>query len=286
MRTVTRINFAPPLPFNIYARRPVKMLPFPLDEPNCRVFSLARHGLFLGIKALGLGPGDEILAPAYHHGSEIEALIRAGLVCRFYDVGWSLEPDENELDALVGPRVRALHLTHFLGLPQDAARWRAWCEKRGLLLIEDAAQAWLSSRDGIPVGSHGDLSMFCLYKTFGLPDGAAVISDPSLDPPRHKRPFGVDRVVREHRIYLEQRWGWLSELRRRLKRTPPQPDLEGGRALGDPTYAPYRSTNFLLPRVADPGAQTVRAANFAFLLERLNYLAPEPIAHLQEGASP
>src|SRR5215210_559569 len=95
----------------------------------------------MGIKALGLEPGDEILVPAYHHGSGVEALIRAGLVCRFYDAG-RFEPDANELEALLNTRIRALFRIHYLGLPQDAARWRAWCDERNLLLIEVAAPAW------------------------------------------------------------------------------------------------------------------------------------------------
>ena len=83
----------------------------------------------------------------------------------------SLEPDGGELDALVGPSTRALHITHVLGFPAAAPRWRRWCDERGLLLIEDAAQAWLAAdpQSGEPVGSWGDLSVFCLYKTAGLP---------------------------------------------------------------------------------------------------------------------
>ena len=136
----------------------------------------------MGVKALGFKPGDVILVPAYNHGSEIEALVRAGIVCRFYDVGQHLEPDEENLEALLDTHVRALYLIHYLDLPQDAARWWAWCDERGLLLIEDAAQTWLSWHDGTPVGSHDDLSIFCLYKTFGLPEGAAVISRSPPDP--------------------------------------------------------------------------------------------------------
>jgi dTDP-4-amino-4,6-dideoxygalactose transaminase len=79
---------------------------------------LVRQALFVGIKALGLKPGDEILVPAYHHGSEIEALIRAGIRCRFYAGGQRLEPDEEELEALLDPRVRALHLSTNLGSPR------------------------------------------------------------------------------------------------------------------------------------------------------------------------
>jgi dTDP-4-amino-4,6-dideoxygalactose transaminase len=161
MTGIPHISVMPPLPFKPYARRSSKVLPFPLEEAHCRIFSLARQGLYIGIKALGLQPGDEILVPAYHHGSEIEAFIQGGIVCRFYEAGQRLEPDEKDLEALLSSRVRALHLTHYLGFPQDAARWRAWCDEHNLLLIEDAAQAWLSLRNGTPVGSHGDLSVFC-----------------------------------------------------------------------------------------------------------------------------
>ncbi len=285
MKNVPRINVAPPLPFNVYARRPSRKLPFPLEEPHCRVFSLARQGLFLGIEALGLKPGDEILVPAYHHGSEIEALIRAGITCRFYGGREHLEPDEEELESLLGPGVRALHLTHYLGLPQDGARWRAWCDERDLLLIEDAAQAWLSTRDGIPVGSHGDLSIFCLYKTFGLPDGAAVVCNSSVYlPPRERRSVAVS-VAREHSLYLAQQWGWFAELHRRLKRTReynPKQDF----ALGNPMRASRVTARFLLARVANPKARAARAANYAFLLERLERFVPEPFARPREGASP
>lgn len=284
MSALTRIDFGAPLPVDVYARRPLRKLPFPLNEPNCRIFSLARHGLFAGVKALGLEPGDVILAPAYHHGSEIEALVRAGIVCRFYDIGQRLEPDEKELEALLGPRVRALHLTHFLGFPQNAAYWRAWCDERGLLLIEDAAQAWLSSREGVAVGSHGDLSVFCLYKTFGLPDGAAVLCNPPVDPP-HKWSLRIDRLARYHAIYLEQQYGWLAELHRRLKGTR-EYDPKRDFALGNPTRMPNTGTIFLLARVTNPRAQKVRVAHYAFLLERLKHMVPEPFARLHEGVSP
>jgi hypothetical protein len=54
---------------------------------------------------------------------------------------------------LLGPRARALNLIHSLGFPQDAARWRRFCDDRGLLLFEDATRGWLSSDCGRPLGS-------------------------------------------------------------------------------------------------------------------------------------
>jgi dTDP-4-amino-4,6-dideoxygalactose transaminase len=136
-----RLDVWPPLPPQAHLRRAGAALPFPLGEPGVVLLSRARHGLYLGVRALGLGPGDEVLVPAYHHGSEVEALVRAGLAVRFYEARESLAPDPGELDGMLGPRTRALHLIHYLGFPQDARCWRHWCDERGLLLIEDAAQA-------------------------------------------------------------------------------------------------------------------------------------------------
>ena len=286
MTALPHVTVMPPLSFKPYARLPSGRLPFPLEEPRCRIFHLARQALFTGIKALGLRPGDEILVPAYHHGSEIEALIRAGIDCRFYEARRGLEPAEEDLEALLGPRVRALYLIHYLGLPQDAARWRAWCDERDLLLIEDAAQAWLSSRDGTPVGSHGDLAIFCLYKTLGLPDGAAMISNLPPEPPRGELHVGIGRVALRHMSYLAQRWRWLAELRHRLRRAGGHDDPEQELVLGDPGRAPYAATRFLLAREAYRAAQTARAANYAFLLDRLQRFVPEHFAHVPEGASP
>jgi len=286
--TPTRLDVWPPLSPQVYLRRPPACLPFPLAEPACRLFERARHGLWQGMRALGLGPDAEILVPAYHHGSEIEALVRAGLVCRFYEGTETLAPDADELETLLGPRVRALYLIHYLGFPQDAPRWRAWCDERGLLLIEDAAQAWLASIDGRPVGSFGDLSIFCLYKTFGLPDGSALLShSPPADPGSPRR-SGARRLGLHHVEWLMARSGWLAGLgaRPRHQAPAPPPVPWEGFMLGDPDSPPSSATLFLLPRVADTQAAACRRANYQMLLDHLADHVPPPFSHLPQGASP
>ena len=118
------LTVRPPLPPGLLARRPAPDPPFPLADPACHLFARGRHGLYTGVLALGLRPGDEILVPAYHHGSDVEARVRAGLTPRWHGGTATLEPDADELDALLSPRTRALYLVHYLGFPQDAARWR------------------------------------------------------------------------------------------------------------------------------------------------------------------
>lgn len=279
-----RLEVLPPLRPSIYARRPTAALPFPLDDPRCRLYARARHGLWHALRLSPLRAGDVVLAPAYHHGSEIEALRSAGLGCRFYEATASLEPDESELEALLDERVRALHLTHFLGFPQPAARWRRWCDDRGLALIEDTAQAWFASIDGRPAGSFGHVAIFCLYKTFGFPDGGAVLSGWTPSAPATAGEWRIRALAGRHRAWLAQRWPAMAAGSRRLD--VPEWDPEASFALGDPDRAASRVTVRLLRRVVDPGAAQRRRANYGFLLERLGAFVPPPFDVSSEDASP
>jgi dTDP-4-amino-4,6-dideoxygalactose transaminase len=285
-----KLSVWPPLSPAAYLRRADTELPFPLREPNCAVFYEARQGLWHGARAL-LRPGDRVLVPAYHHGSEVEALARAGLVIEFYEGTDTLTPDEAELEALLRPDVRALHLTHYLGFPQDAPRWRAWCDERGRLLFEDAAQAWLATRDGRPVGTWGDLAIFSLYKTFGVPDGGAVVTrSVQVAPSRAPRLRPLELASRH--------WAWVGAQvpgagaaaggvtaamrRRRTARVAVDPEF----ALNDPTEPPARVTPFLLRRLVDPTAAEARRRNYARLLDRFREAVPPPFDRLDPGASP
>jgi hypothetical protein len=64
----TFLTVAPPLPWNVYSRRPAEPLPFPFHRGRVEVFARARQGLYEGLMRLGLGQGDVALVPAYHHG--------------------------------------------------------------------------------------------------------------------------------------------------------------------------------------------------------------------------
>jgi dTDP-4-amino-4,6-dideoxygalactose transaminase len=280
------LSVAPPLPPTVYFRRPRSQLPFPLQEEGHRVFARARHGLYRGLKALGLGAGDEVLAPAYHHGSEIETLGQAGLRWRFYECDERLAPRRRELEALVGPNTRALYLIHYFGLPQDGPYWRSWCDERNLLLLEDAAQSWLAVHDSRPVGSYGDLAIYCLHKSFGLPDGGALVSRAAAPAPATGRGLGIQRVLARHAEWLAQRLTHpqVREAERLGHRNPEDPDRAF--ALGDPDSAPLGMTTFLLPRVGDASAAEQRRHNFERLLRRLEEHVPPALRSVPPGSAP
>jgi CelD/BcsL family acetyltransferase involved in cellulose biosynthesis len=280
-----RLSAWPPLPLDAWARQRRQKLPFPLDDARCRLYARGRHALWHGLRASSLAAGDAVLAPAYHHGSEIEVLVRFGIECRFYRLTDRLEPDEEHLDTLLTPGVRALQLTHYLGYPQDAQRWRRWCDEHGLLLIEDAAMAWLAETPGGPVGSHGDLAIFCLYKSYGLPDGAALISRRPPEGIPAGREAQLRAVAGRHLAWLEQRlalWPHPAGPSTEEDAYVPEDDF----ALGDPTAVAGLATRALLPRIADPAAAVRRRANARVLLESLGDRVPEPFDRLPDGAAP
>ncbi len=261
--------------------------PFPLREPGSILSSRGRHSLYLGLKALGIGAGDELLVPAYHHGSEVEAVLATGADCRFYGGRPDLAPDPDQLEALLGPRVRGLHLTHFIGFGQDSERWRQWCSERGLLLIEDAAQSWLASGPEGPLGSLGDLAIFCLYKSVGVPDGAALVCRAALQVEQNPSASGLVGATKPAILWAAQRR--LVPARIALRRPPPDAanfDVAAEFSLGDAISRPSLATLRLLPHFDYERARSRRRRNYLRLLEALGERVPKPFAQLPPGASP
>jgi dTDP-4-amino-4,6-dideoxygalactose transaminase len=285
---LSRLRMWPPLPPDVYLRRPASDPAYPLAAPDCLLLSKARQALFFGIQGLGLAQGDEVLLPAYHHGSEVEAFSRTGLTCRFYDVGPTLRPDPDALERLLGPRTRALYLIHYLGFPQDAAGWLSWCRQRGLLLIEDVAQSWLATASGRPLGSFGDMAIFSFYKVIGVPQGGAL---------RGRRPASLDlhggsrRTGRLLRQLASRHQAWLTS------KSPLAATLRAGSTrtwrssawsyqLGKIHAAPSPVIWFLLRRLLEPDPAEQRRRHYQALLSELGRQVPAGLSVLPDGASP
>jgi dTDP-4-amino-4,6-dideoxygalactose transaminase len=161
---------------------------FPIAEQDAQLFYLARAGIHYAIRHFLDGGHGTVLMPAYHHGVEIEAVRAAGARVAFYRVDDRMRIDLDDLSTrMLLPEVRVVYVTHYLGLPQPIRQVKALCDQLGLPLVEDCALALLSrDPDGRPLGSTGDASVFCLYKTLPLPHGGLLLA-PSL-PPAHREP--------------------------------------------------------------------------------------------------
>ena len=158
----------------LFARDPAGGIPALFEGRRVSWSFNTRVAIRQACDALGLAPGDEVLAPAYNCGSELDPLLHAGLRVTLYPVDrrTGIEPDD--VARRVTARTRAVYLTHYFGVLQPAtAALRALCDERGLLLIEDCALSLLS---GDPVeGRAGDAAVFCFYKFFPVLAGGALV---------------------------------------------------------------------------------------------------------------
>ena len=100
----------------------------------------ARVAIRAACDLLQLTPGDEVLAPAYNCGSELDPLIHAGLTVTLYPVGRDGVADPEQIAAQITSCTRAVYVTHYFGFLQPHLDdIRALCDARGLRLIEDCA---------------------------------------------------------------------------------------------------------------------------------------------------
>ena len=142
-----------------------------------------RNAIALFCRLVGLGPGDEVLAPAFNCGAEIDPYVCAGAKVVLYDVDRGLGIDVDRIARAMTPRTRVLHVTHFFGAAQTVEPFVPECRKRGVRLLEDCAQALYSSAPGGPVGMAGDCAVYSFVKSLPAPDGGALVIGPGLAGP-------------------------------------------------------------------------------------------------------
>jgi 8-amino-3,8-dideoxy-alpha-D-manno-octulosonate transaminase len=133
--------------------------------------------------ALEVGPGDEVILPAWTWHSCYNAIILAGALPVFAEIDDSFDIDPDDIEARVTPRTKAILVAHLQGNPADMDRILPIARKHGIRVIEDCAQSVGASYKGQPVGSRGDVSIYSLQinKTITSGEGGAVTTnDPVL----------------------------------------------------------------------------------------------------------
>ena len=141
--------------------------------------------LELALRALGIGPGDEVISPAKTFIASASCAVAVGarpVVCDVDSVSQNL--DVETVRAAITPRTRAVVAVHLAGWPCELEPLAALCRERGIALVEDCAQAHGATYRGRPVGSVGVVSAFsfCQDKimTTGGEGGMLVTSDRAL----------------------------------------------------------------------------------------------------------
>jgi aminotransferase EvaB len=121
------------------------------------------EGLRLALKALGVGPGDEVITAANTFIATVGAIADTGAVAKFVDCKDDFCMDVSLLQAAITPRTKAIIPVHMTGAMVDMPRLLAIAAARGIPVIEDACQAVKSSLDERPAGSWGVIGAFSLH---------------------------------------------------------------------------------------------------------------------------
>lgn len=151
------------------------------DVRHCVAVASGTAALHLGMEALGIGRGDEVIAPANTFVASILPAVRLGARAVLVDC----EPryggiDVEQAAAAVTRRTKAIVAVHLYGHPAEVDALRELCDGFGIGLVEDACQAHGSRYRGRRVGGLGRFAAFSFYpsKNLGaLGDGGAVTTD-------------------------------------------------------------------------------------------------------------
>jgi dTDP-4-amino-4,6-dideoxygalactose transaminase len=138
-------------------------------------------GLTIALRALGVGPGDEVVTVPFTFYATAEAIAQTGATPVFVDV----RPDTLCIDAdavggAITPHTRAIVPVDLFGLPADADAIHAVAAQRSIPVLEDACQAWGATYKGRRAGSLGDVAAFSFFPTKnlgGFGDGGLVTAN-------------------------------------------------------------------------------------------------------------
>ncbi|MBI2160605.1 MAG: DegT/DnrJ/EryC1/StrS family aminotransferase [Candidatus Rokubacteria bacterium] len=149
------------------------------DAKHAVLTSSATAALWMTVRALGVGPGDEVLVPSHTAFPTVEAVCVAGATPVFVDVDDWYTIDPKDAVAKVTPKTVGIVPVHLYGQPVDLPAVQDLAARFGLWLLEDCAQAQGAAWDGRKVGAFGRAAVFSFYPSKNLPamgDGGCVVT--------------------------------------------------------------------------------------------------------------
>jgi 8-amino-3,8-dideoxy-alpha-D-manno-octulosonate transaminase len=149
--------------------------------------------LYTAMAGLGIGPGDEVILPAWTWYADYDAIVLSGALPVFVEVDESFNIDPAEIEAKITPRTKAIIAVHLQGCPADMDPILDIAKRHDLRVLEDSAQCLGGRYKGRFVGSIGDIGInsFQLSKSITSGEGGAVTtSNPEL----------FERAVRFHDV--------------------------------------------------------------------------------------
>ncbi len=151
-----------------------------IGRKHCLATSSGTAALHMALAALNIGPGDEVIVPAYTFLASASCILHAGAVPVFVDIDRSTYTiDPALIEEKISERTRAIIPVHLHGLPAEMDRIMAVAKKHDLFIIEDACQAHGAEYRGRKVGQFGALSAFSLNssKNLACGEGGLLVTD-------------------------------------------------------------------------------------------------------------
>lgn len=135
--------------------------------------------LIASMVAAGVGPGTEVIIPAYTFFATCAAAVVAKGIPVIAEIDETLNLDPGDVEAKITPRTKAIAAVHMSGVATEMDAIVEIADRHDLVIIEDAAQAGGGTYHGKPLGTIGDLGCFSLdyYKTFVAGEGGVVSTD-------------------------------------------------------------------------------------------------------------
>jgi dTDP-4-amino-4,6-dideoxygalactose transaminase len=137
--------------------------------------------LHLAYLAAGIGPGDEVIVPAFTFAATASTVLNCGATPVFADILGNHDPslDPEDVERKITSRTRAVAVVHFGGYPAAVDRIARLCEERGLVLIEDAAHTPRATLHGRMLGTWGLAGAFSLFsnKVLSTGEGGLLVTN-------------------------------------------------------------------------------------------------------------
>lgn len=181
---------------------------------HCLATNSGTAALHMSVAAAGIGPGDEVIVPAYTFVATGTAVLHHNAIPVFVDVEpetWNI--DVSKLEAAITPYTKGIIPVHLNGYPADMDEINAVAKKHGLVVIEDACQAHGALYKGRKAGALGDMAAFSLntWKNLAAGDGGLFVTDDEdyLERARMVREFGERIYKGRRRDYDSYAMGWM-----------------------------------------------------------------------------
>jgi len=152
-----------------------------IGAPRVLLTQSCTAALEMAALLLDLEPGDEVIMPSFTFVSSANAFVLRGARPVFVDIrADTLNLDERQVEAATTSRTRAILVMHYAGVACEMDALLDIAHRRGLVIVEDAAHALMSSYKGRPLGGFGHLATFSFHETKNVisgEGGALVIND-------------------------------------------------------------------------------------------------------------